>query len=157
MTAHMSEAERADFYARLRRFFNNRDRLCRTLGIRVTEIGAGWATTRMTIQEMHLNGANVAQGGAIFTLADLALGAACNSHGQMALAVNCTIAFTKPGVEGGLTAHARETAVSGPLATYVVEVKNDAGETIATFQGTAYRKREKLDLSAWGENAGMPD
>ena len=50
---------------------------------------------------------------------------------------------------GALTAHARETAVSGPLATYGVEVKDAAGETIATFQGTAYRKREHLDLSAW--------
>jgi acyl-coenzyme A thioesterase PaaI-like protein len=40
--------------------------------------------------------------------------------------------------------------VSGPLATYVVEVKNEDGETIATFQGTAYRKREHIDLSAWG-------
>ncbi len=157
MTAHMSEAERADFYARLRRFFNNRDRLCRTLGIRVTEIGAGWATARMTIAEMHMNGADVVQGGAIFTLADLAFGAACNSHGGMALGVNASIAFTRPGVEGDLVAHARETAVSGPLATYVVEVKNDAGETIATFQGTAYRKREKHDLSAWGEGAGMPE
>lgn len=157
MTAHMSETQRADFFCRLRRFFNNRDRLCRTLGIRVTEIGLGWATTRLTIAEMHLNGADVVQGGAIFTLADLALGAACNSHGSMALAVNCTIAFTKPGVSGDLTAHARETSASGPLATYVVEVKNDAGETIATFQGTGYRKREKLDLSGWGEDSGMPD
>ncbi len=157
MTAQMSEAERADFYARLRRFFNNRDRLCRTLGIRVTEIGHGWATTRMTIEEMHLNGADVAQGGAIFTLADLAFGAACNSHGTLALGVNASIAFTRPGTSGNLVAQARETAASGPLSTYVVEVKNDANETIATFQGTAYRKREKLDLSAWGEDAGAPD
>lgn len=157
MTAQMTETQRADFYARLRRFFNNRDRLCRTLGIRVTEIGLGWATTRMTLADMHMNGADVAQGGTVFTLADLAFGAACNSHGVLALGVNASIAFTRPGVAGELTAHARETAISGPLATYVVEVKNDAGETIATFQGTAYRKREKLDLSAWGEDAGMPD
>lgn len=157
MTAHMSEDERADFYARLRRFFNNRDRLCRTLGIRVTEIGHGWATTAMTIEEMHLNGANVVQGGTIFTLADLALGAASNSHGSMALGVNCSISFTKPGISGKLTAHARETSAAGPLATYVVDIRNEANETIATFQGTAYRKREKLDLSAWGEDAGVPD
>jgi hypothetical protein len=32
----------------------------------------------------------------------------------------------------------------------VVEVKDDTGDTIATFQGTAYRKRDKIDLSAWG-------
>lgn len=151
MTApHLSDAERADRYERLKRFFNSRDRLCRTLGIEVTEIGHGTASTRMTIQEMHLNGADVVQGGAIFTLADLAFGAAANSHGTLSLGVNMSIAFTKSGLGGVLTAHARETAASGPLSTYVVEIKNDDGETIATFQGTAYRKREHIDLSAWG-------
>lgn len=147
---HPSDAELADRFARLRRFFNNRDRLCRALGIEVTDIGHGWATSRMTIAEMHLNGADVVQGGAIFTLADLAFGAAANSHGSLALGVNASIAFTKGAKNGSLTAHARETSKSGPLATYVVEVKNEEGETIATFQGTAYRKREHLDLSAWG-------
>lgn len=150
MTANLSEAERAERYARLKRFFNNRDRLCVTLGIQVTDLSLGAATTAMTIEEKHLNGADVAQGGAIFTLADLAFGAAANSHGTLALGVNASIAFTKAATAGTLTAHARETAVSGPLATYVVEVKNEDGETIATFQGTAYRKREHLDLSAWG-------
>ncbi|MDQ7833794.1 MAG: PaaI family thioesterase [Humidesulfovibrio sp.] len=147
MTPHMSDAER---FQRLKRFFNNRDRLCKCLGIEVTDIGHGTATTRMVIEDKHMNGADVVQGGAIFTLADLAFGAACNSHGTLALGVNMSIAYTKPGVSGSLTAHARETAAAGPLSTYVVEVKDDSGETIATFQGTAYRKRDKIDLSAWG-------
>ncbi|MDP2848658.1 MAG: hotdog fold thioesterase [Humidesulfovibrio sp.] len=150
-TPHLTNAERAERYARLKRFFNNRDRLCMNLGIQVTDVSLGVATAAMTIEEKHLNGADVAQGGAIFTLADLAFGAAANSHGTLALGVNASIAFTKAATCGSsLTAHARETAVSGPLATYVVEVKNEDGETIATFQGTAYRKRERLDLSAWG-------
>jgi len=147
MTPQMSDAER---FERLKRFFNNRDRLCKCLGIEVTDIGHGTASTRMVIEDKHMNGADVVQGGAIFTLADLAFGAACNSHGTLALGVNMSIAYTKPGISGSLTAHAHETAAAGPLSTYVVEVKDDAGETIATFQGTAYRKRDKIDLSAWG-------
>ncbi|GAB6125156.1 PaaI family thioesterase [Humidesulfovibrio idahonensis] len=147
---HPGKAELADRFARLKRFFNSRDRLCIHLGIQITEIGHGWATSAMTIAEQHLNGADVVQGGAIFTLADLAFGAAANSHGSLALGVNATIAYTKAAKSGVLTAHARETAKSGPLATYIVEIKDDSGETIATFQGTAYRKRERLDLSAWG-------
>jgi len=147
MTAQMSDSER---FERLKRFFNNRDRLCKCLGISVTKIGHGTASTRMVIEDKHLNGADVVQGGAIFTLADLAFGAAANSHGTLALGVNMTIAFSKPGLSGALTAHARETAAAGPLSTYVVEVKDEANETIATFQGTAYRKRDKIDLSAWG-------
>lgn len=147
---HPSDAELADRFARLKKFFNNRDRFCKGLGIQVVEIGHGWATTTMTIREEHLNGADVVQGGAIFSLADLAFGAASNSHGSLALGVNTTIAYTKAARAGTLTAHARETAKAGPLATYVVEIKDDEGDTIATFQGMAYRKRDKLDLSAWG-------
>ena len=147
MTQHLSDAER---FLRLKRFFNSRDRLCKCLGIEVTDIGHGTASTRMVIEEKHLNGADVVQGGAIFTLADLAFGAACNSHGTLALGVNASIAFTRPGISGSLTAFARETAAAGPLSTYVAEVKDDSGQTIATFQGTAYRKRDKIDLSAWG-------
>lgn len=154
---HPSAAELADRFARLKRFFNSRDRLCICLGIRVDDIGHGWATASVLLEDKHMNGADVAQGGTIFTLADLAFGAAANSHGTLALGVNASIAYTKAGVSGRLTAHARETAKSGPLATYVVEVKDESGETIATFQGTAYRKREKLDLSAWGEDSGMPE
>jgi len=83
------------------------------------------------------------------TLADF-YGAVTSAIGTLALGVNMSIAYTKAGVSGSLTAHARETAAAGPLSTYVVEVKDDSGETIATFQGTAYRKRDKIDLSAWG-------
>ena len=45
---HPSDAELADRFARLKRFFNSRDRLCRLLGIAVTEIGHGWATAAMS-------------------------------------------------------------------------------------------------------------
>lgn len=150
MTAHLSDADRAERFARLIRFFNDRDRLCKALGIQVTELGLGTASTAMVIEEMHLNGADVVQGGAIFSLADLAFGAAANSHGTLALGISASITYTKAATNGQLTAHARETSVSGPLATYFVEVKNEEGETIATFQGTAYRKRDRIDLSAWG-------
>ncbi|MBU1230077.1 MAG: PaaI family thioesterase [Proteobacteria bacterium] len=143
----MTETER---FERLKRFFNNRDRLCRCLGIEVTDIGHGTASTRMVIEEKHLNGADVVQGGAIFTLADLAFGAAANSHGTLALGINMSISYTRPGISGVLTAHAHETSAAGPLSTYVVDIRDEAGETIATFQGTAYRKRDKIDLSPWG-------
>jgi acyl-CoA thioesterase len=149
----LTDAEKTDRYARLKRFFNSRDRLCRHLGIQVTEIGDGTAVTSMTVAEHHLNGANIVQGGAIFTLADLAFGAASNSHGTLSLGVNASISFIKAGLGGVITAHARELVAAGPLATYAVEVKNGDGETIAAFQGTAYRKREHIDLSPWGEDS----
>ncbi len=49
------------------------DRFAALSGIEIVEAGPGWCTTRLVIEDKHLNAANVVQGGAIFTLADLPL------------------------------------------------------------------------------------
>ena len=41
-------------------------------GVELLETGNGYAKARMLIKPEHLNGGGVCQGGAIFTLADLA-------------------------------------------------------------------------------------
>jgi len=46
------------------------------------EAEAGYCKARMKIEDKHLNAANVVQGGALFTLADLAFAIASNSRGQ---------------------------------------------------------------------------
>ncbi len=93
---------------------------------------------------MHLNGVDVAQGGAVFTLADFAFAAASNSHGNVALAVNVSITFMKAARTGTLWAEAREISKNFKLGSYTVEVKDDQGELVALFQGMVYRKSEKI-------------
>ena len=44
---------------------------------------------------------------------------------------------------GTLWAEARELSKTFKLACYTVEVKDDAGDLVALFQGLAYRKTEK--------------
>jgi acyl-CoA thioesterase len=84
-------------------------------------------------------------GGAIFTLADLAFAACCNSRGRVAVAVQVSITFHKPGA-GILTAEAREVARSGRLSSCSVRVTDRAGDRVATFQGLAYVRTEELPL-----------
>ena len=43
---------------------------------------------------------------------------------------------------GVVTAEAREVSLAPRLATYAVTVSDEAGDAIAFFQGTVYRKRE---------------
>lgn len=69
-------------------------------GIELVEVTKGYAKARMKIQPIHLNGGRVCQGGAIFTLADLAFAAATNSHGKMTLSVTSTIHFFKAESQG---------------------------------------------------------
>lgn len=126
-------------------FFNTRDRFALSNGIRLIEIKPGFAKAAMDAQERHLNGVNIVQGGALFTLADLAFGAAANSHGTVAVALNVNITFLKAGLVGDVfTAEAVENSLSPKIGSYTVEIKNGKGELVAIFQGTAYRKKESV-------------
>lgn len=127
------------------RFFD-RDKLAKFLDIELVDVSPGQATTRMTIQEKHYNGVNITHGGAIFTLADFAFAVACNSYGTLAVAINVNISFLKATSKGVLTAKAREVTKTKKLGTYHIEVFDETGDIVASFQGTAYRKGEPLPL-----------
>ena len=78
---------------RVRKNFCERDQLARHLGMELIELSPGHAIARMEIKPFHLNGADSVHGGAIFSLADFAFAAACNTHGTLAVAIN---AFLDP-------------------------------------------------------------
>jgi acyl-CoA thioesterase len=117
------------------------DRFAAENGITLVEVRPGAAVARMEIGARHLNGVGIVQGGAIFTLADLAFAAAANSHGEIAVAVDVSISFIRAVSGGTLTADAREEAVNPRLSTCLVRVTDEAGALVALFKGTAYRKR----------------
>jgi len=127
----------------LRRFFR-RDRFAALAGIRLVEAGPGRAVARMTLRPGHLNGVDVVQGGAVFTLADFAFAVACNSHGPVALAIDASISFLSATARGTLTAEAREVARSSRLSRVEVEVRDRQGAPVALFHGTAYVTKDSL-------------
>ena len=65
-------------------FFKN-DRFATNASVELIEIKEGYSKARLVITAEHLNAGGRTQGGAIFTLADLALAAAANSHGNIGL------------------------------------------------------------------------
>jgi acyl-CoA thioesterase len=87
-------------------------------------------------------------GGAIFTLAAFAFGAASRTAGQATVGVSTNISFLKPTRSGTLYAEATEISRSRRLSVCTVEVTNDAGELVAMFQGTAYIKDEPFPAHA---------
>ncbi len=121
------------------------DRFCmETVGIELVAIRPGWAQARLAIGPRHLNGLGIVQGGAIFTLADLALAAAANSHGTAAVSVNAGITYLKAVAQGVLYAEASEESRGAKLGTYTVRVTDEADELVALMQATVYRKKERL-------------
>lgn len=120
------------------------DQFARLCGIELVSVGLGKACARMTVDARLYNGVGIAQGGAIFTLADFAFAAASNSHGTVAVAINVNISFLKAVKSGVLTAEAKELTRNSKLGTYTVEVKDAEGALVAIFQGMVYRKEQAL-------------
>jgi len=125
----------------LKRFFEN-DRFAASSGMRLLELRPGFARTSLEIEDRHLNSVGIVQGGAIFTLADLAFAMACNSGGKVAVAINTNLSFLKATRSGTLYAEATEVARSRKISTCTVQVTDKAGELVALFQGTAYIKED---------------
>lgn len=117
------------------------DRFAAMTGIEIVEVRPGYCRAKLEITENHLNAAGVVQGGAIFTLADLAFAAASNSRGQLALAINVNISFLKGRSSGTLYAEATEVCEPTRLGAYDVLVTDGEGEVVARFNGMVYRKR----------------
>jgi acyl-CoA thioesterase len=120
------------------------DKFALLAGVELLEAGNGYAKTRMEIKPIHLNGAGVCQGGAIFTLADLAFAAATNSHARLTFSITSSIHFFRSESKGFLYAEAREVFNHKRLSNCEVNVTNDAGLLVATFCGTGYRKDTEL-------------
>lgn len=120
------------------------DRYAALTGIEIVEAGKGYCKAQLVIRDKHLNAANVVQGGAIFTLADLAFAVASNSHGQPALAINANISFLRGKATGTLYATATEVGEPKRLGAYDVLVTDEQGEVVARFNGMVYRKNQQL-------------
>ncbi len=140
-------AHHGDVLASIQHFFKN-DRFAERANVELVSVSPGHARAKMTLHPHHLNGYGTVQGGAIFTLADYAFAAASNSHGTVAVAINVSITYMKASQTGTLWAEAREISKNFKLGSYTVEVKDDAGEMVALFQGLAYRKSEKIPVSS---------
>ncbi len=132
----------------MERFIAN-DSFAGHLGIEILEYEKGRASAKMQITSHHLNSAGILHGGATFALADTVFAIASNSHGTLAVAINASISYFKALRKGVVFAEAEEISVNPKLATYLIRVRDEEGDDIALFQGTVYRKKERLsDLPA---------
>lgn len=124
-------------------FLNENDRFAVNAGAMLTEIRDGYARAEMTVTREHLNAGGVCQGGALFTLADLAVAAVMNSHGKLTLSLESTISFMNSAVEGDvLVAEAVETNNHHKIPYYEVKISNQNGVMVCAFTCIAYRETQ---------------
>ena len=128
---------------------NATDRFANGAGVRLTEVGEGFARAEMTVEERHINGGGVCQGGAIYTLVDLAFAAVANSRGTLSLGTNYNITFLHSAMLGDkLTAECTEVCDHHKLPYFEVKVKNHNGCLIAAMTAQGYRTKRDMPFDA---------
>lgn len=124
------------------------DPFARFLGIELLELREGYGKAALTVEEHMLNFHGVPHGGVIFSLADAAFAAACNSYGQVALALNVNVSFVAAVPAGTrLYAEATEENLGRRIGLYRLAVTAEDGTLVAVCHGMAYRKRQQLASS----------
>ena len=115
------------------------DRASQALGMRLSAVGPGSATVRMTVRGDMINGHGTGHGGFTFALADSAFAFACNSYNRSTVAAEASVRFLAPTRLGDvLEATAAERSRVGRDGVYDVTVR--VGDTVvAEFTG---RSRE---------------
>lgn len=132
-------------------FFQN-DRFAANTGIQLLEVRKGYAKASLVLTAEHLNAGGRTQGGVLFTLADLALAAAANSHGTLAFSLSSTITFLRASGTGDtLYAEARERYIGRATGCYQIDITNRQGKLIATFESSVFRMGDPVPFSVCSE------
>lgn len=108
------------------------------------------ASVELELTPELLNPLGMAHGGTIFTLCDIAAGSAAAASGRVAVTLDSTIHYYRPGKAGlVLTATASERKHGRTTAVYLVEVKDERGWHIADATFTMfYTGQTVADLHA---------
>ncbi|MDR3320667.1 MAG: PaaI family thioesterase [Desulfovibrio sp.] len=115
------------------------DKLVRYLDMTIEEVRKDYAKVSMPLTEHHRNGWGMAHGGAIFSLADVAFGAAANAATKTAVVcLTTTVEFLRPGKVGPLAAEAKIVRAGQHIMSYDVEVFDGLGALIAKCMCTGF-------------------
>jgi acyl-CoA thioesterase len=110
------------------------------LGVEYLELRRGYCRVAMTLKPHMLNFQGYPHGGVIFSLADIAFGAACNSHGEPAVALTMTISFlaaVQP--NSRLIAEGTERKQGRRAGFYTITVCTEDGVRVALVHCVAHR------------------
>jgi acyl-CoA thioesterase len=122
------------------------DAFAASLGVELVDIRQGWAKVHLKLAPGHLNFMGMVHGGVIFSLADVAFGAAANSFGTRAMALSVGIDFLAAAPAGSeLSAEVELVKRAGKMGFYRMVVRDAEGSEIARCHGWAYHTGKPLE------------
>jgi len=127
----------------VRSYFKN-DRFATGNGIVIDSAAEDCVVCGMELREEHRNAAGGVQGGAIFTLADLAFAVHCNlamvcgENAKLTVGQSCSISFLKSTKGRRLTAASKCVSKGRNISVYTISVKDDLGVVIAEMLANGF-------------------
>ena len=109
-------------------------------GVELLEVSPGYARARMLVTDRHLNAGGVCQGGALFTLADLAFAAVANSHQKLTFSISSQVTFLRSVSSGYVYAEAREIFNHHRVPFIEVRLIDEEERLVVFFTSSGYRK-----------------
>lgn len=107
-------------------------------GIEIDAVSVGYSKCSMKITPNHLNAGGKVMGGAIFTLADFALGVAANCERSLSVTLSAQIYFLASTKGSVLYAEARAIRQGGKIGVYEIDVYDDLGVKIAKMTSESF-------------------
>jgi uncharacterized protein (TIGR00369 family) len=139
--------------ARLEAIFRG-DAYVKGIGAELVDWGGGHATFRLRPEARHTNFVGTIHGGALFSLADAAIGVASNSWGRLSVLLSAEAQFLSAAREGDvLVSRATERSRTRRTASFAIDVVSEADGTLrAALQAMCFRtERWHLGEDAWPE------
>ena len=128
-----------------------KDQLIRLMHMTIEEVRPGYAKVSMPLTDPVKNGMGFAHGGTIFSLADIAFGAAANDGSDnFVVTLSTTINYIRPGATGPLVAIAEAIHQGKHIQNYEVKVYDGDGKLIAQAISTGYTtETDATSEGAW--------
>lgn len=134
----MTEQQRQEWYAMLKARANTEGTYAVTGGMRLAELGDGWARGELQLEERHRNPMGIVHGGVYCTMMDQVAGTAACTRGSICRTVNCEVRFLAPAQGGHLTSHAEAVRMGRSIAVIRAWVEDTevtvCAEGIYTFR-----------------------
>ncbi len=120
------------------------DNFAAWLGVEVLESEPGYAKIKMKIRKDMINSFGTCHGGVTFAFAQTALAFCSNNYGNIAVALETSMAFTSPLFEGDeIIAESNEESKRSKVAVYTIRVKKIDGTVVGVFRGSVYDTEKK--------------
>ena len=132
-------------------FRNRYNKFALILGARIVEMREGYSKCEMAVKEDFYNPNKSVHGGVIFSLADVASGAAAASRGYRMTTMDATLSFLAPAITSKmLYGEAHEIKKGKTVCVYDVEITDDTGKKIAKGMYTFFSLNEPITLDEIG-------